>query len=108
MKIAILGNVHSDGWKVLKEKKFKCFEVTNFDENNLKVQLGDVDAILLRTSNLNASILSNCKNIKIIARHGVGYDNVDLDYLNKNKPEEVIHYNDTIKVRANWVIRERI
>ena len=30
------------------------------------------------------------------------------DYLNKNKPEEVIHYNDTIKVRANWVIRERI
>jgi D-3-phosphoglycerate dehydrogenase / 2-oxoglutarate reductase len=85
MKIAILGNVHSDGWKVLKEKKLECFEVTNFDENNLKKQLADVDAILLRTSNLNANILSNCKNLKIISRHGVGYDNVDLDYLNKNK-----------------------
>ena len=85
MKIAILGNVHDDGWKALKEKKFECFEVTNFDEINLKIQLADVDAILLRTSKLNASILSNCKKLKIIARHGVGYDNVDLDHLNKNK-----------------------
>ena len=85
MKIAILGNVHNDGWKVLKEKKFECFEITNFDEKNLKIQLADVDAILLRTSKLNASILSICKNLKIIARHGVGYDNVDLDHLNKNK-----------------------
>ena len=85
MKIAILGNVHNDGWEVLKEKKFECFEVTDFNENNLKIQLADVDAILLRTSNLNANILSNCKNLKIIARHGVGYDNVDLDYLNENK-----------------------
>jgi D-3-phosphoglycerate dehydrogenase / 2-oxoglutarate reductase len=85
MKIAILGNVHNDGWDVLKESEFECFEIKNFDENNLKIQLADVDAILLRTSNLNANILSNCKNLKIIARHGVGYDNVDLGYLNKNK-----------------------
>ena len=72
MKIAILGNVHTDGWDVLKENKFECFEVTNFDEENLKIQLTSVDAILLRTSNLNSDILSNCKNLKIIARHGVG------------------------------------
>lgn len=85
MKTAILGNVHNDGWDVLKESKIECFEITNFDKNNLKIQLADVDAILLRTSNLNADILSYCKNLKIIARHGVGYDNVDLDYLNKNK-----------------------
>jgi len=85
MKIAILGNIHKDGWDVLKENKFEVFEITNFNEDNLKNQLAEVDAILLRTSNLNANILSNCKNLKIIARHGVGYDNVDLNYLNKNK-----------------------
>ena len=85
MKIAILGNVHNDGWDLLKESKFECFEITNFEENNLKIQLADVDAILLRTSNLNSNTLSNCKKLKIIARHGVGYDNVDLNYLNKNK-----------------------
>ena len=46
MKTAILGNVHNDGWDVLKESKIECFEITNFDKNNLKIQLADVDAIL--------------------------------------------------------------
>ena len=27
--------------------------------------------------------MSKCNKLKIVARHGVGYDNVDLDYLNK-------------------------
>ena len=26
-------------------------------------------------------ILSKCKNLKVISRHGVGYDNVDLNYI---------------------------
>jgi hypothetical protein len=30
------------------------------------------------------------------------------NYLKKIKPENIVHYNDTIKVRANWVIREKI
>jgi len=30
------------------------------------------------------------------------------NYLKRIKPEQVVHYNDTIKVRANWVIRERL
>ena len=28
--------------------------------------------------------MSNCKNLKVISRHGVGYDNVDLNYIKKN------------------------
>ena len=27
----------------------------------------------------------NVKNLKVISRHGVGYDNVDLNYIKKNK-----------------------
>ena len=30
-------------------------------------------------------MLSHCKSLKIVARHGVGYDSVDLEYLNQNK-----------------------
>ena len=29
--------------------------------------------------------MQECPKIKIVARHGVGYDNVDLDYLNSKK-----------------------
>ena len=30
------------------------------------------------------------------------------NYLNKIKPEETIHSSEKIKIRANWVIREKI
>jgi D-3-phosphoglycerate dehydrogenase len=85
MKTAVMGSVHSDGWDLLKNENFQCFEITNFSEQNLIKVLEDVDAILLRTSNLNSNILSKCRNLKIISRHGVGYDNVDIDYLNKHQ-----------------------
>ena len=85
MKIAVMGNIHSDGWDVLEKAHFESFEIFNFDEKNLTKDLKDVDGILLRTANLSSNILSKCNNLKIVARHGVGYDNVDLGYLNQNK-----------------------
>ena len=56
-----------------------------FTKDNLKKALEDVDGIIIRSApNLNSEILKDCRKIKIIARHGVGYDNVDLEYLNQN------------------------
>jgi len=81
MKVAIVGSVHSKGLDFLKENEFDIFEVKNFETENLKKELETVDGILLRTSKLDKEILSHCKNLKIISRHGVGYDNVDLDYM---------------------------
>ena len=84
MKIAIMGEIHQDGWNVLENNNLESFEIFNFEENNLKKKLNEVDAVLLRTATLSNDILSYCKNLKIISRHGVGYDNVNLDYLNQN------------------------
>ena len=85
MKIAVMGKIHIDGLEILKKANLKYFEIYNFEESNLKKELKDVDAIILRTANLNSSVLSCCKNLKIVSRHGVGYDNVDLEYLNQEK-----------------------
>lgn len=85
MKAAILGLVHKDGLDFLKKKNFDVLNIDNLEVSNLKKELSDVDAILLRTSKLTREILSECKKLKIIARHGVGYDNLDVDYLNENK-----------------------
>ena len=85
MKIAILGTVHPKGLEFLKNNEFEVFEVDNFEIQSLKESLKNVDGILLRTSKLDQDILQHCDNLKIISRHGVGYDNVDLDFLNKNK-----------------------
>ena len=85
MKVAVLGKVDQKGLSFLKENEFKVIEIESFEIQNLKEQLKDVDGILLRTTKLDKEILEHCDNLKIISRHGVGYDNVDLDFLNENK-----------------------
>ena len=85
MKVAVLGKVDQKGLSFLKENEFKVIEVESFEIQNLKEQLKDVDGILLRTTKLDKEILEHCDNLKIISRHGVGYDNVNLDFLNENK-----------------------
>ena len=85
MKVAVLGKVDPKGLSFLIENEFKVIEIESFEIQNLKEQLKDVDGILLRTTRLDKEILQHCDNLKIISRHGVGYDNVDLDFLNENK-----------------------
>ena len=84
MKIAVMGEIHQDGWEIFEKNNLKSVELTNFEENTLKKELSEVDAILLRTAKLSNNVLSFCKQLKIVSRHGVGYDNVDVNYLNQN------------------------
>ena len=80
----MMGIIHEDGWNTLKQKNYDVFDITDFSEENLKKQLKDVVAVGLRTASLKKVVLEYCPNIKIISRHGVGYDNVDLNYLNNH------------------------
>ena len=85
MKIAILGEIHSDGIDLLNLEKFQVITIDKFDESSLISKISEVEGIVIRTADLNDNVLSHCKNLKIVARHGVGYDNVDLKYLNSHK-----------------------
>ena len=84
-KVAVVGVIHESGWEVLKNANYHVFEITDFSRDNLKKELFDVDAIALRTTIIDEDILKECPNIKIISRHGVGYNNVDINYLNNHK-----------------------
>ena len=85
MKIAILGKVHPNGLEFLEKNKLEVIEIENIESQNLIKELRFVDGILLRTAKLEEKVLQHCENLKIISRHGVGYDNVDINYLNKKK-----------------------
>ena len=34
-KIAMMGQIHEDGWKILKQKNYDVFEITDFSKENL-------------------------------------------------------------------------
>ena len=84
MKIAIMGKIHPDGLEIFNKNNIENYEIDSFDDQDLAIKLSDVDGIVIRTASLNSKILSKCKNLKIVSRHGVGYDNVDSNYLSNN------------------------
>jgi len=85
MKIGLVGSIHELGWEVLRSQGHSIVEVADVSANNLKKELADVSGIVLRTAQMPNEVIDACPNLQIIARHGVGYDNVDLNYLNKKK-----------------------
>ena len=84
-KIAIIEEIHEEGLKLFDNKKNFSYEIIKdtSDENLINV-LPNFDGCSLRVSKLTSKIMSECKNLRIISRHGVGYDNIDLDYIQKN------------------------
>ena len=85
MKIGLVGSIHELGWEVLRSQGHSIVEVADVSANNLKKKLADVSGIVLRTAQMPNEVIDACPNLQIVARHGVGYDNVDLNYLNKKK-----------------------
>ena len=85
-KIGILQNIHPAGIKLLDNKNnFKFQIIDDLSEQNLIEKIKEFDGITLRTTKLSNNILSNATNLKVISRHGVGYDNVDTNYLKEKK-----------------------
>ena len=84
-KIAVIEEIHKDGLDLLEKHPDYEFElITDVSETNLIKKLPDFDACTLRVSKLDENILKHCKKLKAISRHGVGYDNVDLNFIKKN------------------------
>jgi len=84
-KIAIIEEIHKDGIELLnKNPNYEYELITDVSERNLIEKLPNFDACTLRVSKLDEKILKHCTKLKAISRHGVGIDNVDLNYIKKN------------------------
>ena len=84
-KIAIVDKIHSDGIKLLEDNpKFQYEIIEDLSKKNLISKLPSFDGISLRRGKIDAEILEKCKNLKVISRHGVGYDNVDTKFLKES------------------------
>ena len=79
-KILIIQNINEAGPKLLTNHPDYEFEIIeDINDPTLKEKIIDCDGVSLRTAKLTAEIIEYGKNIKIISRHGVGYDNIDLN-----------------------------
>ena len=83
-KILVIQPIHEEGINLLKNNlNFEYEVVDNVDAEFLKSKIKDCDGISIRTAKLSGDVIEAANNLKIISRHGVGYDNIDLEVSKK-------------------------
>ena len=83
-KILIIQDIDNKGKELLSNHPDYEFEVINdVNDPDLKKKIIECDGASLRTGKLPGEIINLGKKLKIISRHGVGYDNIDLETCKK-------------------------
>ena len=83
-KILIIQPIHEAGIELLKKNPDYEFEVVEkIDPEFLKTKIKNCDGASIRTAKLPGNVIEAANNLKIISRHGVGYDNIDLEVSKK-------------------------
>jgi D-3-phosphoglycerate dehydrogenase len=84
--LLIAGAIHPAGLAVLESAKgFTHDYVKAVSEPSYAPLIGKADALVIRTQPLSAATIADAARLKIVSRHGVGYDSVDVAALNKHR-----------------------
>ena len=80
--IKILANdgIHPDGKTLLEEAGYEV-DINKIPQDELTEKLPAYDVIIVRSATkVRQELIDQCPNLKVIARGGVGMDNIDVDY----------------------------
>jgi len=96
MHIGIVDTMNEKGINLLKNNnKFTYEIVTDLSKENLISKIPKFDGITLRRGKIDSDIINKASKLKVIARHGVGYDNVDILALKKKNIKLLVTHNTT-------------
>ena len=66
--------------------------------------LAKFDGIAIRRGRIDKDILSRCDKLKVIARHGVGYDSIDTKMLKEKNITLLVTHNTTSTSPAEHIM----
>jgi D-3-phosphoglycerate dehydrogenase / 2-oxoglutarate reductase len=85
-RVLVAGKVHDAGVAMLRQRPdIEIDLVEAVSAEAYRPLLPNANAVLLRTQPLTALDIASAPNLKIVSRHGVGYDAVDVNALNARK-----------------------
>lgn len=80
--VLIAGKIHPDGVALLRSRDGLTVEdMTDMSAEAFVARLPEADALLIRTAPLPAAAVERATKLRVVSRHGVGYDNVPLAAL---------------------------
>lgn len=78
-RVLVVQPLHAEAMAMLDARPDVSYTVvTDASEANLLANVADVDAITIRDAVLPASVLAAAERLKVISRHGVGYDSIPV------------------------------
>ena len=80
--VLVAGRIHEAGIDILRSAPGLTFEmIEEVSTDAYAPRISAADALLIRTQPLPASIVAEAPKLRIVSRHGVGYDSVDVRAL---------------------------
>ena len=78
--IVVAEPIHEDGLRILERAEGVDTVLLGDSSSNpsLAEVTGEANAILVRIAKIDRSMIEGSPSLKIIAKHGVGYDNIDI------------------------------
>lgn len=99
-KILVIQPLRAEALALFDQRDDVTYQVvTDFSPANILRHVADADAITVRDAPLPAEVLEAAPNLRIVSRHGVGYDNVPVAYCTaRNIPVTVVGDVNAISV----------
>lgn len=73
-----------EGYAYLREHGCEIIDGRGFTKSDIIADIRDADAMIVRTAKITSKIFDAAPRLKIIARHGAGYDMVDIEAAKRN------------------------
>ena len=80
MKIVVSHMMSDEPMKLLRESGAEIYVAGSTDPESFFDELKDADCFINRLGEFRESVISRLPNLKVIGRHAVGYDNIDVAY----------------------------
>ena len=108
--VLVVGDVAPAGLSLLRAQADVTFEmIPEGDPEAVRARLPETDGLLVRTMQMPGDLLDAAQNLRVVSRHGVGYDNLDVGYLTERAiPLAITATANAVSVaeHAFWLILE--
>lgn len=82
--VLVAGRLHPSGMALLKSAPSVTYDyVEEVSEPSYAPLIGKADGLVVRTQPLSSGTVERAPKLRIVSRHGVGYDSVDVAALNR-------------------------
>ena len=84
-RVAIVGQIHPAGVERLAAAGLTTVAVDERDDQAIGMALREAEAVIVRTAPITAAAIAAAPQLRIVAKHGVGVDNIAVGALTERR-----------------------